>query len=604
MGKKKKYHKEKHKSTFQLNVWHIAPLLFVLAILPLIVLLRVVDLTATEQMLFGGQETRADFYSYYKSIYFIVAMCAQLIVFIYLRLRTPFKFNPTVYDLFIAFYFLAVMFSIWNAIDPVIAYRGIVEMHQGGFVLLGYGLMVFFGIHLIRNTNQVEWIAIALIFSGVVIGFLGITQFFGFDWFKTTIGQYFILPRAYKSLVGELNFTFDKHTIYATMYNTNFVGSYAALMVPFALGLVFFVKTRKWFIYASIFFALMVLVWLGSNSRAGLIGVIPGLIIMFILARKTWLRTPLKAVIPLALILLVGAVLNTVSDGRTFSQLQRTNPLQEAERLEEDTLRTRFEAINLDGQSIEIITEDASIRIRQEGAFYVFETIEGVALTPVREDDTITLLEPEFEAFKVEINAAEHHLVIHAYDKNFPVYPLISGFHVIAAGGATTNIVNADRFQLLDGYERFASGRGYIWSRSIPLLKDNIVMGVGPDLYPTAFPQNDFSGRMNGFNERLVILFPHNMYLQMWINTGLVSVLALLGIVGLYAINALLLFYNKRFDSLTEFMALSTFIGVVAYMLAAVFNDQIISVAPMFYVLLGVGIGLNTMLKASQDSTV
>ena len=602
MAKKRSYRK-RPKTTFTLGVLHIAPILFVLSVLPLIVLLKVVDLTVTEQLLFNGQETRADFYSHYKSIYFIIAMSVQILIFVYLSVKTPFKLKLTVYDVLIAIYLCVVVLSVWQAADAKIAMRGIVELHQGGFVLLGYGLMIFFGIHLIRHHAQVQWIAIALIFSGVIIGILGITQFFGFDWFKTPIGQYFILPSAYKSLVGELNFTFDKFTIYATMYNTNFVGSYAALMVPFALGLLFWAKTRKWFIYAAIFFALMVLVWLGSNSRAGLVGVIPGLIIMCVLARKTWLKAPLKALVPIALILFVGLVLNTVSGGTTFGQVRGTNPLQEAERLEGDALRTRFEAINLDGKSIEIITEDASLRMRQDGAHYVFEMIDGTPLTPVRVDDTITLVEPEYAGYKVDVNVEENHLMIYAYDKSFPVYPLSTGFYVIAAGGATTEIVNADRFEPLDGYERFASGRGYIWSRSMPLLKDNIITGVGPDLYPTAFPQNDFSGRMNGFNERLTILFPHNMYLQIWINTGLVSLLALLAMIAIYSVNALFLFYNKRFESLTDFMALSTFIGIMAYMLAALFNDQIISVAPMFYVLLGIGISLNMMIKVSFKET-
>ena len=43
--------------------------------------------------------------------------------------------------------------------------------------------------------------------------------------------------------------------------------------------------------------------------------------------------------------------------------------------------------------------------------------------------------------------------------------------------------------------ERLGSGRGYIWSRSIPLIKQAGFMGLGADTYPEYFPQNDFKGK-------------------------------------------------------------------------------------------------------------
>src|SRR5207237_57983 len=32
------------------------------------------------------------------------------------------------------------------------------------------------------------------------------------------------------------------------------------------------------------------------------------------------------------------------------------------------------------------------------------------------------------------------------------------------------------------------SGRGYIWSRSLTLLKDHILLGAGPGVFPFTFP--------------------------------------------------------------------------------------------------------------------
>src|SRR5690606_8579420 len=76
---------------------------------------------------------------------------------------------------------------------------------------------------------------------------------------------------------------------------------------------------------------------------------------------------------------------------------------------------------------------------------------------------------------------------------------------------------------LFSGYEGYASGRGYIWSRTLPLLKKHIILGSGADTYMIAFPQQDYVGLSNyGYGDQLVTK-PHNLYLQVGVQTGLLS---------------------------------------------------------------------------------
>jgi O-antigen ligase len=174
---------------------------------------------------------------------------------------------------------------------------------------------------------------------------------------------------------------------------------------------------------------------------------------------------------------------------------------------------------------------------------------------------------------------------------------------VISNNKKLTDPIEAPRIKLFDGRETFASNRGYIWSRTIPMLKDTLILGYGPDTYPMVFPQEDYVGRFNvGNNGMLDILIdkPHNMYLQTAINTGVISLFALLAIWGTYLFDSFKIYVNGNIESFAEYMGAATFLSITAYLVAGLFNDNIISVAPLFWILLGMGIGINSMIKAQN----
>ena len=50
---------------------------------------------------------------------------------------------------------------------------------------------------------------------------------------------------------------------------------------------------------------------------------------------------------------------------------------------------------------------------------------------------------------------------------------------------------------IFTSHESFASSRGYIWSRTIPLLKETLFIGTGADTFVIAFPQDDYIGKIN-----------------------------------------------------------------------------------------------------------
>ena len=76
--------------------------------------------------------------------------------------------------------------------------------------------------------------------------------------------------------------------------------------------------------------------------------------------------------------------------------------------------------------------------------------------------------------------------------------------------------------QIGDGrFDRFATGRGYIWSRTLPIVLEKPLLGYGGDTFALYFPQNDLLGKANTYNTfNMYVDKPHNMYLQMVVNFG------------------------------------------------------------------------------------
>ena len=152
--------------------------------------------------------------------------------------------------------------------------------------------------------------------------------------------------------------------------------------------------------------------------------------------------------------------------------------------------------------------------------------------------------------------------------------------------------------------QSFGSGRGYIWSRTIPMMKDTLSLGHGADTYCIYFPQHDYVGKYNSGTfttvRDIVVDKPHNMYMGMWIGTGGLSVLAFLSIIVLYIIQTIKIYWKKSLETFLDFAGLGIALGVLGFAVSGLVNDSTVSVMPMFYTLLGLGISANYQLLRGE----
>ena len=116
----------------------------------------------------------------------------------------------------------------------------------------------------------------------------------------------------------------------------------------------------------------------------------------------------------------------------------------------------------------------------------------------------------------------------------------------------------------------------------------------------------------------IVVDKPHNWFLQTAVNTGIVSLLLLLWFLAGILLDGLRLRFGRSVKGMEALfgdpvagsimgtgsmsddqetfarnvLLTGIFCGVVGYALAGVFNDSVVSVAPVFWTVMGLGIGM------------
>jgi hypothetical protein len=388
----------------KLSVIYFMPLLLIAGFVPLIVYAKYVDLEGTIQALYWtGQRQYLDFFSYWKSVWVVILTAIALIFYIvlYKQKKLPFK-NLKQYYIPLGIYAICVVLSTIFAKDTKTALWGFVDMYQGMFVLLSYVLITFLTINFVNSERDLTLFVKAFLFLMIVEGLLGITQYFGFDFFQTAVGKSLIVPGNLK--VDNLSFTFGPKTIYGTLFNTNFVGSFATLMLPLSIAFLLGAKTKKQRIISAIAVVLMIFVWIGCNSRAGYLGVAIASIFALWLFRKVIVKhwKISASVFALFIVMLIG--LNVISDGVLFGRLKSFNVVEQIENLKRiDKNGTKIEDVTLGNDFFSIKTNRETLNFKVDGnkLYFLDENLKELEITT--KGNNITINDPKYSRYKISI---------------------------------------------------------------------------------------------------------------------------------------------------------------------------------------------------------
>lgn len=584
------------------NKIYMIPLVFIIGIIPFIVRYHRYNTGLSVFSWFSTEDSTFDFFLYFKQLYFLITCSIMLLLIIYRVYRN--KKDVFYKPIFIPLGIYAVLAFVSTILSqyPSFGFSGVFEQFESVFALLGYCLTAYYAFLYIETEADVAYIMRFFLYCVIILGILGTFQAIGHDFFSSEIGLRTILPRNLWSQAGEFEFKFGKYATYLSMYNPNYVGVYTALTIPVFACLALTAKELKTRILNLVAVIVLIISLYGSKSTAGIIGILAAALFILVFMRKYIFKR--SKIILSILVLGVGLILvvicvkwNSITD-RVHNLI---NPVK---------TETALAEINTTQDDIEIVYNGNELHIsytEDENHNINYGIKDGndkeIPLVYNPATDLLDIQDGNFSNIHIKSEFYNNILItdvqIDGKSWRFTRDTENGKYYYINQFGRTDDILTAES-AVFTGYESFASGRGYLWSRSIPLLEDHILLGSGADTFIFEFPQNDYVNLYNnGFGNETVTK-PHSLYLQVGVQTGVLSLIAFLVFYAMYFISSVRLYIKGQFEDGFSQTGVAIFIGTVAFMITGISNDSCIAVTPVFWGLLGIGIAINYKIASMR----
>ncbi|MGB4647760.1 MAG: hypothetical protein WBH87_00525 [Acetivibrionales bacterium] len=603
MSNRKNKRQKREKKNRRQELYLAIPLCLIVAVVPLIVYVRKVVVSDPGNLYWDGRSMRFDLFAYYKMAYLLIFAAAGLVLYLFLRKNNPFERAKYRYYIPLGAYSLLVLLSAVFSEYRQVAFFGFLERFEGAFVLLAYSVIVFLAMNIFNNEKTVRMLFGCLLASVAVISVIGVFQYFGMDLFQTRFFHDMITPAALKNEAGQFVLQVKERTVFSTLYNPNYVGSYMAMVMPVILVLMIQAKKMVHKAALAVLLALAVINWIGCDSRAGLFGAAAAFVVLAVLYRKMiWQRKWVALAVVLAGLGGLTAF-NFVTDNSIVNRVARMITLENKEDIDDDLAYIREKLagltdVKMDDEKAELVTENGTLCIRRIDDTLVVNDENGKDLEARYEGNIIYIMDDRFSNIHLEALTEEGFLLIYYNDyKLMDIILIEDGLRSTANRWLTYRNGREIESFGFEGMESFGSNRGYIWSRTLPLLKGTVFIGKGPDTFALYFPQYDFLNKLKLYQTGGIFVDKaHNMYLQTALNTGVLSLVAMLVLFGLYAVSSIKVLWKEDFTEFMPAAGLACFAAFCGYAAAGLFNDSNIAVSPVFWVLFGLGAGINIIL--------
>lgn len=583
--------------------FYLIPIILSISLVPLIVRLTSFY-PKTYDFPWFPKDERYDLFLYHKSIFFNLICILSFIFLIYSLFSHSHTFKKGF--IFITLGGLGLLALLSSIFSPwrEVAFSGLLESFESIWVLLGYLFISFYSYQYISKQEDIKYLFKWIMISMVVISLIGMSQILSHDIYLTSAIRDFIIPGNLKN-IGELKAYSGLSQVHLSLFNPNYVGSYTALMIPVLFGGTMIIKKPYIKIASGIMSVLLFIYLLASQSRGGFFALIISFIFLLILQRKKIFKNWKILIAVLTVCIASFLIINYMTDNILLTRLKNSFSFAE-----KNHIVTELETNN---DNVSLIYNNQNIYIK----FSHNKQTEEIHLSIYdSENNLLPLIASEKDGY-YRINNANY--------KNLLVKPVSIndgyGFAINLEDNiwTFTNDTEDGTFYYLNLYknldkmvtpesvdifknESFASSRGYIWNRTIPLLKDHIILGSGADTFVYVFPNNDYIGKYNAGLYENMLTRPHNMYLQIGVQYGVLALILFIIFYLYYFLQSIKLYFKNTYNTLLEQTGIILFISTLGYMIAGFVNDSSISSAPVFWVFIGAGLSVNNLVKTSKDT--
>lgn len=585
MKKKKQFNKD---STSWLVI--AIAILFV-AVIPLLIRITAVTYPMDQFSWYPNETQYFDIYALIKSNIIVVIGIVSVLTLTYRQYKYKILILKDPVVIITALFALTIVLSHITSINSLISSRGYLERYESTWVWLSYlsTFLLFYSLN--WRDEQLKLFIRAFVISNVILSVIGIFQYFGIDLVLNNISRPFITALNMTNVDFSTEYTINYKVIVQTLYHYNYVGFYISLSFPIILSLLIKEQNIKLKLFYALLSASILLNLLGSSARGGLVGIAVAMPFFIFFNRKVLFKN-MKLSISIILILIIVFVgFESYSDNFVTKRLTSifTN-VTAPELISDIEIQDNTIVIDLNGNifETEIVTHENSLwqmNYRLNGS--------EISETEFNSKDHVIFKEPKLEQvsnYIVRMKDGTELLTFDlygstwyfGYDKNTLQYMNPYG--------------NFDALQKaisigFENQEKLGSARGYIWSRSFPLILDRPLLGYGPDTFALAFPQHDYVGKFKAYNtNNMVVDKAHNMYINIAINSGLIALMSYIALFILFLVYSI---KSSRLNTeYTKFFTTMISVSLISYFIASIFNDSSVLVSPVYWGFLGIGLSL------------
>lgn len=444
-----------------------------------------------------------------------------------------------------------------------------------------------------RKTD-LKKIIVFFITSNIVLSIIGLFQYFGVELLVNELLKPFITDSSMKGIDFSTYSKIDYKAIIQTLDHYNYVGFFLSLSFPVVITLALYEKRKIYKIGLIILLALMVFNLVGSTARGGLVGIIVSLPIFLLFNRKMLFKSYKTVIALVAVVVIVFTSFEVYTDGFLTNRFKAIFTTLESEKtVEEVLIEENSITFNLKG-SLFKLNIDTSNRTE----WLVEYTVDGMALDPSFDDTSNALVFNDQRLSGVSITLSSFNedtlLVVNTYGQPWYFgYDDQENLSYLNLVGKYDLITKPESIGF-ENNERMGSARGYIWSRSLPLIFEKPIFGYGPDTFVTVFPQQDYVGKYHAYyTTNMIVDKAHNIFIQLAINSGVVSLILYL------MLNIMVIKRHKMYDIIhfqfsNEYQA-AFVVALFSYFIASFFNDSTVHVSPLYWCL--IALTLNREIK-------
>lgn len=613
-------HNKQNKTKQQKNkypIGYLFPLIMILAVIPLLIHQYRFDTGLTQYDWYQGDAGISDLFLHVKMVWsyamFIIILCIMIYMVFSEEIKPIWDRILIPIIIYGVLSFVSALFSI----NRHYSFFGIQQQFESVWMLLGYILLVYYSFFALYQENAVKRLMPYLIGGITVMTVFGVLQGLKLDPMRTDFIQSLILDKESQSYVGKIKFSFEEGRTFMSLYNPNYVGFYVVIMVPILMALIMHTKKIVLRVFYGILAAALVFVLFASQSRAGILVLAATFFVMLLCMRnvffKNWKLT--VGIIVVAVVAFVGVNImnqNVLIDRMRsmFSSSPQSYALEYIETGEDVTFGYKGNEIHF------TMERDADA---DEATFHVVDGDgKEVASTLQPENKNYKITDERFPFVYGEIYEessfkgfyVEHARIGTGNDAYSPTKKWIfsnqhkqndSTYYVRGAGAAFFHMKRyPSGNSFLEKNYLLANKRGYIWARTLPLLKKYPLLGSGPDTFVIVFSNDDLVGLYNSGHDVEVVTRPHCMYLQIATQTGIPSLIAFLVFFGWYFIRSFKIYWKRSYDSYMSKIGLAVMVSIMGYLILGLTNDSSVVVSTVFFVFTGMGLGINRHLESLQ----